>query len=167
MGLDVTAHKRLRRIGAYPVTDADWNAIDDDDYVAVSPNANFPDRADGLEPGVYAVEGARRLHAGSYGGYNRWREQLAALVGTTPQAVWEAKDPSGPFVELINFSDCEGVIGPKTSAKLAADFEGWRERAQVYAASLSDYDSEWWLGKYREWQAVFRFAADTGAVDFH
>ena len=36
-----------------------------------------------------------------------------------------------PFVELLNFSDCEGFIGPKTSAKLHADFLEWDEKAKV------------------------------------
>lgn len=33
-----------------------------------------------------------------------------------------------PFLELIHFSDCEGIIGPKTSAKLYKDFEKYRDK---------------------------------------
>lgn len=47
-------------------------------------------QADGMVDGVYEVEGGccHAFQAGSYSGYNRWREGLAALVGTTPKELW-------------------------------------------------------------------------------
>ena len=59
-----------------------------------------------------------------------WNE-LATLAGYAgADDAWERTD--GPFWELINFSDCEGVIGPKTSAKLAGDFAAFQEKADAH-----------------------------------
>lgn len=165
MGLDVTAYERVTMRGPWPQSNAEWNTVEENEEAALYVNPDFPAQADGMKSGRYATSGGTKsVAAGSYSGYNRWREQLAALVGTTPQVVWESPTP-GPFVELINFSDCEGVIGPRTSAKLANDFDTWEERAATYGEDLLDGD--WWMTKYREWQAAFKLAANTGAVDFH
>ena len=66
---------------------------------------------------------------------------------------------TGPFYELINFTDCDGTIGPEVAAKLARDFAEWDERAQVVGGE--------WYEAYAEWRRCFEFAAHTGAVRFH
>lgn len=123
-----------------------------------------------FKPGVYTCE-ARYEHgfrAGSYSGYNAFRMQLcrtAHKVG--PEAIWA--DTSGvydgkPFVELINFSDCEGFIGPDVSRKLAADFKTHRE---TFASAL-DEARAWMLERYDLWAKAFEVAAQTnGAVQLH
>lgn len=159
MGLDISFFRKLQPVGVCTEAESDYC----NEHFIASDNEDFPGRMDGLKEGVcYAFEGDRgHLHAGSYGGYNRWREQLAALVGTTPRAVWDGKAPADlPFAELINFSDCEGTIGPVVSAKLARDFAEWDDRAR---ASLDGYA----YAKYQEWRRAFETAADSGAVDFH
>jgi len=112
------------------------------------------------------------LHAGSYGGYNRWREQLAELAGypagdyeqygRTYQShcvpCWNGE--AGPFSELINFSDCEGVIGASVSAKLAKDFADFQPKADAH-------EDDRFRMKYAEWRQAFEMASDSGAVDFH
>ncbi len=74
----------------------------------------FRDRADGVEEGYYEVAGRERVISLSYGGYNRWRSELAELIGTTDEVVFKSSDKTIPFYELINFADNEGFIGPKT-----------------------------------------------------
>ena len=69
-----------------------------------------------------------------------------------------------PFVELINFSDCEGVIGPKVAAKLAKDFADYEDRASAFAAKFKD---DFFLALYREWRRAFEWAADGGMVHFN
>ena len=78
-------------------------------------------------------------------------------------AVWDNPPPNAPFVELINFSDCEGFIGPVASAKLAKDFAAFRDRAQSADSTHGAYDFE----RYCKWQEAFEFAADNGCVQFH
>lgn len=71
------------------------------------------------------------------------------------------RDPKpGPFIELINFTDCDGAIGPLVAAKLAADFD-----AHAEAAKASSYPGFWRL--YDDFRIAFHLAADSGAVHFH
>src|ERR1700676_3888564 len=75
MGLDITPYVCLQ-----PKSEPEPDAY-------LSGNAaEFAARADGLTDGPYAA--ARQMHfrAGSYSGYNEWRDQLAKLAGY--QAVW-------------------------------------------------------------------------------
>lgn len=163
MGLNIRAFERLELVATRPTNgwaDDDW---DDDGSVILSPAHGFAEATDGVEatdgmvPGKYAIHGEQiHFRAGSYSGYNGWREWLAAQVGTTPRAVWSDPKP-GPFVELINNSDCEGFIGPKTAAKLARDF-------QEHAGRIVGDDYE--VQRYRDWQRAFELAANGGAVKF-
>lgn len=156
MGLDIDAYRTVKFVHAI--------ADDDDgDYAATEralyPNPDFPEQADGLKRGVYAVEGGTGFRAGSYSGYNYWRSELAALVGKTADRIHRDDVRTGPFVELINFSDCEGVIGPTTSAKLAGDFAKWQ-------AEADSHGDDYWRQKYAAWRESFGWAANGGAVVF-
>lgn len=184
MGLDITAYGKLTKIDV--VFDADGEPIDpvtrecvDYDLHAYL-NPDFPGRADDIEDrAVYRAEGSMGFRAGSYGGYNCWREDLAKLAGypaipvdrhgsgnTQMRHDGGAFDAScGPFWEAICFSDCEGVMGSAVSAKLAKDFSEWDERAKQYGESLSQQN--WFYAKYQEWRKAYEMAADGGAVEFH
>jgi len=177
MGLYITAYRKLTKIDA--VFDADGEPIDpktresiDYDFHAYL-NPDFHGRADDIEDrAIYSAQDSFRLRAGSYGGYNRWREQLAKVAGypatdyeqygrTTKRhdaGAWDAD--SGPFWELINFSDCEGVIGSAVSAKLAKDFAEFQQAADLV-------EDEYFRSKYSEWREAFEMASDAGAVHFH
>jgi hypothetical protein len=161
MGLDITAYSRLVQT-ADP--DGEWLPATDAEFIA---------RNDGLESTRYAAEKCLRFQAGSYGGYNQWRDQLAQLAGypkvrhlagyKPPEdlyaaGAWAATE--GPFWELINFSDCEGFIGPKTSAKLAADFAAFQDKADAHP-------EQWFRDRYAKWRAAFELASNDGAVAFH
>lgn len=179
MGLDITAYQDLTKLDC--VFSADGEPIDpqsrapiEGDYYHAYINPDFPDQAGGIDDrAVYRYEKSMRFRAGSYGGYNRWREELARLAGY-PTAeynyhgsieqrhdagCWAAG--SGPFFELICFSDCEGVIGSATAAKLAKDFAEFRQLAD------NEGEDEYWRGLYAEWQKAFEMAAQNGAVHFH
>ena len=91
---------------------------------------NFPGRTAGIKPGIYSFERSAEFRAGSYSGYNEWRDHLARMaVGMSAKKIW-ASGWKGPFVELINFPDNEGVIGPVVAAKLAKDFAEFEHRAE-------------------------------------
>lgn len=160
MGLDISAYRKL-----VPVRPR--KNEDDDGYeeklVSFRENMNFPGRIEGIEEHMlYRYAERHGFRAGSYGGYNRWREWLASLVGTSPKAMWANPQP-GPFSELINFSDCEGVLGPKIAAKLAKDFAEYDKKARSAADPADSYDYE----LYQHWRKAMELAADGGAVDFH
>lgn len=178
MGLDITAYSKLEKVDC--VFNADGEPIHPesrlplrDDYFQAHVNSDFPDRAGSIEDSaIYRYKRAIPLHAGSYMGYNQWREQLAELAGypLVEYERWGQKWPShaastydrteGPFWELIHFSDCEGIIGPEASAKIARDFADHQAKADTH-------EDEWFRSKYNEWRAAFELAAQNGAVHFH
>jgi len=138
MGLDIHAASHMRYVRPIPEGDEfdrleeQANAQDkclDEVYFLLYPNAEGQeDHLAGMEPGLYEYTAASEQHdfrAGPYSYYNTWREQLSRLaLGVEPEAVWEEPDrfAGRPFVELINFTDCDGRIGSGLAAKLATDF---------------------------------------------
>lgn len=161
MGLDVRAY-----CGLVPfVGEADEL---DPFVVYVGENVDFPGRETGVKTGVrYRADG--RLHFRlSYGRYNVWRNELAMVSGWPPSgnddpastfaaSAW-ASD-GGPFWELINFTDCDGVIGPVVAAKLSREFDEWRERAlEEGSGRLLEF--------YDLFADAMRKAADGGVVIF-
>lgn len=169
MGLDITAHRQIKKLEGIERHD---DAYDAGGFVAYA-NDDFPGRAEGVEDrGAYIGTEEHDFRAGSYSGYNNWREQLAVLAGYPAdetaddrhrhsRAAFAASE--GPFWELINFSDCEGVIGPVVSAKLAKDFADHQAKADA----VEGPDADWFKSAYANWRKAFEMAADGGCVDFH
>lgn len=160
MGLDITTYRKLEK---QPVPEDRHDTV----LFWARENTDFPGRIEGVEHGAfYSFAEEFRFRAGSYSGYNVWREQLAELAGY-PQVgahkpystgAWEST--SGPFWELINFADNEGVIGPVVAKKLARDFAEHQSKADAHP-------DQYFRVKYSEWRRAFEMAADGGAVDFH
>jgi hypothetical protein len=166
MGLDITYYRNAKIPTAEQLAALNFVPEDDrfdkaDELGMRHPyiNPDFPGRDEGLPQAYWLVaDCAGGFAAGSYSGYGRWRESLARLSG------WH-RGSSGPFSEMINFADNEGVIGPVVSAKLAKDFAEWQDRAQDFAGRVGD--DGWFMRKYAEWRKAFEAAADGGYVDFH
>ena len=147
-------------------------------------DSNFPRQGEGL-PDSEVVQSHGEGHsfrAGSYSGYNEWRNDLALAAGYEGGAeeVWSRGDGGEygiPFEELINFPDNEGVIGPVVSEKLYKDFvdqeekivkniDEWYLKIHPTKAYNSD-DFKWFMSKYNDWKEAFRLASDNGMVIFH
>ena len=172
MGLDITAYRQLREA---PNAELDVDGYPKGRETKLYENTDFPGRMEGLKDrGVYAYEEAFGFRAGSYGGYNQWRNELARMAGyplgrdepmlSHAASAWSGKLDHMPFVELVNFADNEGTIGPVVAAKLAKDFADWDDRAQVFGSNLNE---EWFYRQYCNWRKAFEMAADAGAVSFH
>lgn len=163
MGLDVTAIEKAEFVGRR-------NGNTRDESIMSVYDIGF-DRLDGKEEGNYRGATEFDFAAGSYGNYNEWREWLCrTFLGVEPRAIWDApeKFAGQPFVELINFSDCEGAIGPVTAAKLLKDFTENKERAKRAADALRQpYEREWFFKKYLDWKRAFELAKNDGFVIFH
>jgi hypothetical protein len=69
-----------------------------------------------------------------------------------------------PFVELLDFSyTSEGqTIGPRTSAKLHADFVGFAANARKHYRKHPDLVWMWQV--YKHFRRAFRLAANSGFV---
>jgi hypothetical protein len=154
MGLDITAHSKLQR-------EEDQTKDRDDYEIKVWHNDSFPGRCDDIAEGYYTSAGEEvDFRAGSYSSYNHWRNELAKLAGyESASAVW-SKIAVGPFIELIDFSDCEGAIGTAVSAKLAKDFAEHQPKADAHP-------DERFRELYATWRKAFELASDAGAVQFH
>lgn len=133
------------------------------------------DRCHDLEEGVYLDTFDTIQHhfrAGSYSGYNQFRNRLSkALLGVEASAVWE--DPSSfegrPGYEMIDFSDCEGVISSSVADKLYKDLV---ENKEVFENSLikneniqrDSHEFEWAMETYNDFIYAFELASENGIV---
>lgn len=176
MGLDITAYSHVSPVGMHT---ADlWCAVDN--HVTAYAYSDFPRSFAGIpvlathtsssgeykfmQGGCYETTSQTkemRFRAGSYTGYNRWREHLAALFNP-------GRHEQRPFYELIWFADNEGTIGATAAAYLLEDFEQY---ADVYRAHVADrvdtLGAAWYIDSYNRWTEAFRLAAASGIVEFH
>lgn len=163
MGLDITAYSYLAPVGKH--TD-EW--CEDEYHVEAYAYDSFPQSFRGIpilgndlhglsgyiEGRCFAwTEGTEthQFRAGSYHGYNVWREDLRQQFNPN-------NDPDGPFYELIWFADNEGSIGPDAAKDLLADFEN---HADLYQGD--EYERE----KYSDWTRACQLAANGGLIHFH
>lgn len=191
MSLDISAYK----LGEFLHAHYDEND-DEDSTVNIFVNEHFSSHADQVRRGYYNVEeeynGAAPCF--SYGGYVIFRDELARIAGyaaLTEDEILELADDKyrademrryrylwsvftqteekGPVYELINFTDCEGVIGPKTAAKIATDLEALKEKVtptpDVEKLGRSDRG---FCAEFYKVLSIFKWAADNGGVvKFH
>lgn len=178
MGLDISAYKNVKQV-VTDIYNEDGEPLDPQtkepmDYdVRVHINPDFMGRADDLVDSAYYVTGEECADGRwGYGRYNRLRDELAKLAGyplgqyeqsgmkreSYSVACWDGS--TGPFSELINFSDCEGVIGTAISKKLAADFAEFQEKADAHP-------DEEFREFYKTMRNCFDIATQNGFVSFH
>lgn len=169
MGVSVSGHKNIR---VEPNPDnpcGGWVA--DDGSEKFLKNRHFPEQYEGLDPDSFYHSEYISGPSMAYGGYNRWRDQLARIAGypkmifnmgdgtireTHCTKCWEGEP--GPFAEQINFSDCEGTIGPVVCTKLAKDYNDFADKAEL--------EDEWFLKNYKLFQFIFNEVAGNGLVSF-
>lgn len=157
MGLDVTAYCSLQ-----PVECTDINC----DHVHIWINPDFPARASDIKMGCYTPGRRYHFRAGSYGGYNWWRDELSRMANGKPaSSLWSIDRVSDPFYELIHFSDCEGTLGPSVCQNLAEDFTRFMPNAEFYSREMQGGD--YWFELYKKWNKAIHLGSMGGAVCFH
>lgn len=167
MGLDVSAYSGLEKVSEQEASE------DEDAYLRLRQDPDFPGRADEIEDNAYyKYTENKHFFSRGYGGYNAWRDELARIAGYTlsfyteygkewpsyAATVWNNPKP-GPFMELINFTDCDGIIGAAVSKKLAADFAEFQSKA--------DHEDKRFKEGYDQLRAAFEMASNNGIVKFH
>ena len=175
MGLDITAYSKLqvltpeeikaseRSIGVR--VDFGEEVITLSDSQIKSPNNWIRD----MSPGTYYQSPKTEeysFRAGSYSGYGTYRKMLSeCFLGARPEEVWrnESVYRGQPFYEQVNFSDCEGFIGPEFSAKLAEDYEEGRDQWYEYLKESGE-EIEYYMARYDNWTKAFQVASDDGFV---
>lgn len=168
MGLDISVYERVELVTeVHAVEDSDGRiCYEDKGHIKPYQEGCFQHNNGGIEPSkCYISTGEETgFRAGSYGYYGEWRRQLClTATGMEIEVLWDSPEKyfDQPFWNLINFSDCEGVIGPTICAKLAEEFRTHRENVRP------QLDEEWGQPKYDEWQEAFELAAAGGMVVFH
>ena len=206
MGLDISAVSKLEPIEVPEDMEKwsdewyDWESEQDGDVYSLYSSDSFREQAEGMVDGTYITTDDSQstgFRAGSYTGYGTWRDWLAqsvmnGVLGKSGGAeqMWGSADGGDyglPFMEIINFSDSEGMIGPVASKKLYNDFrkyendvmdwmdEKYLTQTPIHSASWRDDedkpidkgDFEWFQSQYQEWKNAFRIASDNGVVMFH
>ena len=174
MGLSITAYSRLKPVGRH-TEEGEW--CKNNDHVEAYTYASFPQSFRGIEVlsvvggdvgemcligGCYEITADTAKYAfsaGSYSGYNVWREDLQRQFNPTC-------DPDGPFYELIWFADNEGTIGPAAAADLLVDFRRHSDRYELPPVTTYPFPQDWRM-TYNDFMCACELAADNGLIDFH
>jgi len=153
MGLDVSVWSNQEYVHR------DWLKCEWGNHVAVHSSSGFPERRDGMREGCYTANLVHEFKAGSYSGYGWFRSQLSLFALGVPSVdVWKnAERFSGqPFYNLVAFCDNEGILGPKTCAKLSADFEQHGRLFETYVPIVLDDNACDGTGKPTSTDKTFR-----------
>lgn len=163
MGLDIIVYSKLKK-NEYLSNkkDEDKDYIDGN-HLIMSPllteiEEAFPGRTEPLKYNgdVYDCENYEWINIGAYSTYGWFRLALETFS--------EDRDC---FNELIDFSDCEGVIGSIVSKKLYEDFSSNAESFEQWVyQKYSVVESELLLRMYYKFESAFEIAKDGGAVEF-
>lgn len=163
MGLDIIAYSRLKKNECLSAMSEKEKDELDVDCLIMYPllteiDDAFPGRAEPLKYNgdVYDCENYEWINIGSYSTYGWFRRTLETFS--------EDRDC---FNELIDFSDCEGVIGSVVSEKLYEDFSSNAESFEQWVyQKYSVVEGELLLRMYYKFESAFGIAKDGGAVEF-
>jgi hypothetical protein len=164
MGLDITAYEVLGELiqtNHEPEPD-DWRHAA---FLYPYPNNVFPGRDDGITEGWYRVGGETECVSFSYSGYYMFRGRIIeALHGVGIREYWddEAKYGSTPLRDILNFADNEGILGPRTSAKLHLEAQGVAQKVRDHFFRTASRD----VDRLEAFFRCFKLAAGTGVVRF-
>jgi hypothetical protein len=158
MGLDIVAYEGLKKVEA-------------EENIQVS-HDQFGYSSD-LEKGWYDCDGSFHFRAGSYSSYNSWRRALCeAIHGVNDAEFWKDEENyiGKPFYELINFSDCEGQIGPKVAEKLYQDFTNPENEEKFLYYCNQNLETEmlreFYLENWEDFKKAFQMARHNGLVQW-
>ena len=150
MGLYITAYKNLKELDKkeIKIKKKQWSPGSSMDYS----EKKYKGRAKGLNSKkIYSYDAVFEFSVGSYSGYKYWKEDLNNF----------AKD--NQFLEIVDFSSTEGVIGPVVSKKLYEDFKENEIMAKKYS---EDLDDKKWFKTYKNLMKAFEYGKENGAVEF-
>jgi hypothetical protein len=166
MGLDITAYENAELTDiSVGDTDEHWDDWPSNwDFKAWVPSMAWKHKIKNFkENGLYKAEVGDSLGY-SYGSHYQFRVILCEIMYRTEDDWRSGKlDPKMPFHELIDFSDCEGVLDYEICEKLYQDFIKYADRAKDYfEAKPTRYEDY-----YEQWTNCFNVARKNGAISFH
>lgn len=179
MGLDISVYTNVKMVESPEDVECIYEWIDEQEgnLTHLFANPSFPNHFE--ESGAYSYESRKSVLSRSYSGWGNLRDVLAKAAGystITEQECWERQwdfehtktrpyqwkafsVSEGPLHELINFSDCEGVIKHAYCIKIYDDLVNHIDTEKL---------DECGLRSYHQLVEGFKFAAENqGVVDFH
>jgi hypothetical protein len=164
MGLDISYYESVENIDR-PLRDEELDEMIERGTGFEVYTAGFVEQAQPFNDGdvLKTNRAGAGFRAGSYSGYGNWRRKLAKLVhGVNVEHIWENTElyKGKAFFELLNFSDCEGIIGPVVSNKLLNDFIEYDQKVQ-------ETRDEYFIETYDDFYEAFAVASNGGLVRFH
>lgn len=164
MGLQITAHNRLELVDDCKIEEKEYFENTHSRVITLFDNPEFPYHIGSLKgQTLYKVKGQTfSFRSGNTRSFKDWKEWLAKVGGYNNLSdVWKTKQ-LGPFIELLNFSDSEGTIGPILSRKLSQDFNDYENNAIAMGGDLA-----YGMDFYKNWKKAFNLAAkENGVVIF-
>lgn len=172
MGLDIVYGKVINKIEGPPGPDFP------EEFIGLNIiKAQVPEFAltslDGLEQDAYYEvkyldDGVR---FGSYSSFGLFRELLGEAVGVKNEEIslkMKGIHKDMPFFELLYFSDCEGVFGPKAIRRLYDDFDEMRPKVVnfINRCAANKKEREWFLERYDMFYSILRKTKDDGFILF-
>lgn len=156
MGVLIRAYRQLTPRDAYLQDGVDPHDPVTKEYidncVVAFVNPQCPLRSDRIPHGsVWNYTEQMHVISTTYIHYKEWRDQLAQMVG-------HVSGQLGPFHELLDFGDSDGVIGWQTSAKLSRDFANHQQ--------LASRQEPMFYFIYCNFHRGFDVASDNGLVKF-
>lgn len=181
MGLDIYAYGRTLCISngvihGEPINPKTGEIWDDYDEGAIPyANRHYKKQAKGIRSHeYYTYKEMSHFWSTGYGFYNSWREELAKLAEYEPLPFEQIKGnpnsriisytegaifkKSGPFIDLIDFSDCEGSIDTQTCRVLLDDFKNFENKALL--------KEDWFKTGYNNWIDGLNIAVNEGFLIF-
>ena len=160
MGLDISVYSKIERVH------------EDEANIFIRRAIPEIDQAKDIEEGEYKnseICESHHFRAGSYSGYNHFRDLLCNIMhGVQAETLWEKPEvfEGKEFYSLINFSDCEGQFGPTVSKKLHEDFVNHREKFVKGVEGKEPYDG-YYTRVYDDFMLGFEIASKGGVLLFH
>lgn len=132
-----------------------------DNYTYVYANPGFPEHSEGYPGGFYEGQSSWGFRF-SYGGYSSVRRSICNLTfGIEPEEIWNNFDMfrDCALAWFVHFSDCEGFIGPRTSAIIAAGFDALVSRTDYEDRAARE--SFWFPDAVQDIRTTFATAAES------
>jgi len=112
------------------------------------------------------------FRAGSYSSYNSFRNHLScAMLGVTVSSAWENEEKYSDHLiwNLLNFSDCEGAIGPAVSNLIHKGLVDNQDKFSSYlrdSNEIGKMDEEYYSETYNNFINAFAIGKQEGIVVF-
>jgi hypothetical protein len=163
MGLALVVYTNVKKADAYYCNEdeevkssATGQYMKENHFYARDVPAQWPGRSGIIEQGlVYTFDEKITILQETYSNYTQWRHFVRS-------AVIVCAEDKNAFSELINFSDCEGVLGTEVCTKLATDFK----RHERLMMTQLKHDI-WFTEIYNRLNEGFAKVGNNGIIAFH